>query len=191
MKTLHVISRDSVRRDAASKRFRALGYPVQCHESADAIRKNLGATGDTAGLLAVYVPPPVALELHRAELIAVSGLHRTFVKASILCMSTEEPLIQAARALGIPTLFYDAVADLAAQIFALSSKSPRAVSKATARNALTPREESVLTGLKAGLSIKEIAVNLDISPNTVSTYKVRLMQKLGHVTNAELLRGSD
>jgi len=113
------------------------------------------------------------------------------MKASILCMSTEEPLIQAARALGVPTLFYDAVADLAAQISALASKRPRAVTEATARNALTPREESVLTGLKAGLPIKEIAVNLGISPNTVSTYKVRLMQKLGYVTNAELLQSSD
>jgi len=191
MKTLHVISRDSVRRDAASQRLRALGYRVQGHESADAIRKNLGATGDTAGLLAVYVPPPVVLELHRAEMIALSGLHRTFMKASILCMSTEESLVQAARALGVPTLFYDAVADLAAQISALSPKYPRTATKATARNALTSREESVLTALKAGLSVKEIAVNLGISPNTVSTYKVRLMQKLGYVSNAELLRGSD
>lgn len=191
MTRLHIISGDQVRRDAASQRLRALGFSVLSHESVAAARKNLGRTGGVAGPLAVYVPPPVPLELHRAELIAVSALHRSFMKASILCMSTEEPLIQVARALGVPTLFYDAVADLATQITALSLKSPLAVTKATAHNALTPREESVLTGLKAGLSIKEIAVNLRISPNTVSTYKVRLMQKLGHVTNAELLRGSD
>ena len=106
-------------------------------------------------------------------------------------MSTEEPVIQAARALGVPTLFYDAVADLGAQIRALTTGQPPAVRQTQAHSALTSREESVLIGLKAGLSLKEIAANLGISANTVSTYKVRLMQKLGYETNADLLQGTD
>lgn len=191
MKSLHVISRDLVRREAASKRLRANGFSVENHESVDAIRKSVGETGSTEGSLAVYVPPPVVLALHRTELIALCALHRSFMKASVLCMSTEEPLIQASRALGVPTIFYDAVEDLGAQIRALVSRQPSSQRRTKVPQVLTPREESVLVGLKAGLSLKEIAANLGVSANTVSTYKMRLMQKLGYETNADLLRGSD
>ena len=180
-----------MRRQAASTRLREFGFSVESHESVDATRKSVGETGTTAGLLAVYVPPPVTLELQRAELVAVYALHHSFMKASVLCMSTEEAVTQAAKALGVPILFYDAVADLGAQIRALASGQPPFVRQTADHRALTPREESVLIGLKAGIPLKEIAANLGVSTKTVSTYKVRLMQKLGYETNADLLQGTD
>ena len=53
---------------------------------------------------------------------------------------------------------------------------------------LSDREYTVLRRLATGLSIKEIAVELSLSPKTVSTYHARIKEKL-HVTNAaELIR---
>jgi len=53
---------------------------------------------------------------------------------------------------------------------------------------LSDRELSVLQLLTQGLLIKEIAVELDISENSVSTYISRSMGKLGVSSRAELLR---
>lgn len=53
--------------------------------------------------------------------------------------------------------------------------------RAEARAALgiSPREHDVLLALAAGLSNKEIARQLDVSPNTVKTHLSRLFEKLG------------
>ncbi|MGI9096201.1 MAG: response regulator transcription factor [Candidatus Limnocylindrus sp.] len=56
------------------------------------------------------------------------------------------------------------------------------------RTLLTSREQAVLFGIRAGLPLKEIAHNLRISPNTVSTFKARIMLKLGVTSTIELWR---
>ncbi|MGB0135298.1 response regulator transcription factor [Dokdonella sp.] len=50
-----------------------------------------------------------------------------------------------------------------------------------ARDALgiSPRELTVLQEIAAGRSNKEIAANLNVSPNTVKTHVARLFEKLG------------
>lgn len=53
---------------------------------------------------------------------------------------------------------------------------------------LSERETQVLRKLASGMSIADIASQLCVSANTVSTYKHRLMQKLRVANNAELLR---
>jgi DNA-binding NarL/FixJ family response regulator len=53
---------------------------------------------------------------------------------------------------------------------------------------LSEREAQVLRMLASGKSIADIAVQLCLSANTISTHKHRLMQKLGVANNAELLR---
>lgn len=55
-------------------------------------------------------------------------------------------------------------------------------------NALSDQERRVLLLLKQGLTVKEIARDLDIAPNTVTTYKGRLMSKLGAKSLVDLLR---
>lgn len=54
--------------------------------------------------------------------------------------------------------------------------------------AISARERSVLQLIAAGCSLTEIADRLALSPKTVSTYKMRLMQKLGISNNADLVR---
>src|SRR5471030_2736114 len=53
---------------------------------------------------------------------------------------------------------------------------------------LSDREFQVLQMLAAGNSINDIADALSLSAKTISTHKMRLMQKLGLATNAELIR---
>ncbi|ACC76648.1 MULTISPECIES: response regulator [Paraburkholderia] len=53
---------------------------------------------------------------------------------------------------------------------------------------LSDREFQVLQMLAAGRSINEIADACALSAKTISTYKTRLMQKLGFSNNAEVIR---
>ena len=51
--------------------------------------------------------------------------------------------------------------------------------KAQAALGISAREREVLEALAAGRSNKEIAIQLDVSPNTVKTHVARLFEKLG------------
>ncbi len=53
---------------------------------------------------------------------------------------------------------------------------------------LSEREYQVLVSLGAGKSLKEIAAEMSLSPKTVSTYRARVLNKLGLKTTAELIR---
>jgi len=53
---------------------------------------------------------------------------------------------------------------------------------------LSTREYQVMCLLASGQSVGKIAVKLSLSANTISTYRVRLLQKLQLTNNAELIR---
>ena len=53
---------------------------------------------------------------------------------------------------------------------------------------LTPREFEVLRLVITGLLNKEIAVELDVAVRTIKTHRSRVMQKMGVVSVAELVR---
>lgn len=53
---------------------------------------------------------------------------------------------------------------------------------------LSARERQVLVALVSGRSVLEIAEALQLASNTVSTYKSRLMEKLGQATLSDLVR---
>jgi DNA-binding NarL/FixJ family response regulator len=55
-------------------------------------------------------------------------------------------------------------------------------------DALTPRERQVLRLLAAGISTRETAARLTISPKTVETHRVRIYAKLGCKSAVELTR---
>jgi DNA-binding NarL/FixJ family response regulator len=69
---------------------------------------------------------------------------------------------------------------LAAELFARRSGN--------GRPRLSAREHQILVWLGAGRALKDIAVTLDVSPKTVSTYRSRILQKLALKTNADLVR---
>ncbi len=53
---------------------------------------------------------------------------------------------------------------------------------------LTPRQSEILQLLAVGMSMKEIASELNVKPGTVAFHKYNLMQVLGVKTNAALLQ---
>lgn len=55
---------------------------------------------------------------------------------------------------------------------------------------LTPRQREVLKLISRGLTMKEIASQLNISTRTAETHKYEMMQTLGVETTAELIRYS-
>ena len=60
--------------------------------------------------------------------------------------------------------------------------------QAQAALAISDRELEVLRELAAGHSNKQIARNLDVSPNTVKTHVARLFEKLGASRRTEAIR---
>jgi len=62
------------------------------------------------------------------------------------------------------------------------------VDESDRRQQLSPRELQILQMISSGLPLGEIADRLHLSPKTVSTHKMRLMQKLDLNNNAELLK---
>jgi two-component system response regulator FixJ len=53
---------------------------------------------------------------------------------------------------------------------------------------LSPRERQVMALVVQGLANKEIALKLDISPRTVENYRAWVMEKMGAVSLADLVR---
>jgi DNA-binding CsgD family transcriptional regulator len=56
---------------------------------------------------------------------------------------------------------------------------------------LSNREFTVLCGIAAGKSLKELAAELSASPKSVATYRARTLQKVHLKTIAELIRYAD
>lgn len=54
--------------------------------------------------------------------------------------------------------------------------------------ALSNRELEVMKLIAAGESLVKIAESLHLSPNTVTTYRTRILEKMGMASNAELTR---
>lgn len=53
---------------------------------------------------------------------------------------------------------------------------------------LSPREYEVLLLLASAQSVSEIAAQLDLSVKTISTYRTRILEKMGVSSNAQLMR---
>jgi DNA-binding NarL/FixJ family response regulator len=55
---------------------------------------------------------------------------------------------------------------------------------------ITPRQREVLKLISRGLTMKEIASQLNVSTRTAETHKYEMMQTLGVETTADLIRYS-
>ena len=143
---------------------------------------------------------------NREALRLVKQLHAEFPKAWLLIYthtSADNFAISAFRAGASGVLSKDcAVPDLLAALQRLAS-GKRYLSAVQAEELslrflshkadampdhLSTRECEVLDGIAAGKRLKEIAVELFLSPKTVYTYKMRIMERFSLASNADLIR---
>ena len=123
----------------------------------------------------------VILSMHPERQYAARAL-RAGARGYLTKQGAAEQLVEAVRAAAAGGRFVSpALAQvLADQVTGDEGKPPH--------EALSDREYEVLVRIGAGRTVGEIAEELFLSINTVSTYRTRLLTKLGLATTAELIR---
>lgn len=71
---------------------------------------------------------------------------------------------------------------------AVAEKLTETMSEKNAHELLSDREMQVLQHIASGKTVSEIAVEIALSVNTISTYRTRILEKLNLNNNAELTR---
>lgn len=167
--------------------------------SADALFAVLQEVAADVLLLDVGMPGPGVLEVLRR----VRGAHPT-LRTLVLSVYPEEQYgLRTLRAGAAGYLTKDQSPELLAQAIRHVHGGNRFVSPALAdrlverlergyaaarHELLSEREFVVLLGLGEGQTVADIAQALGVSPKTVSTYRARLLEKLGLCTNGDLVR---
>ena len=128
--------------------------------------------------------PILALSVHE-EVSFVRMLLEAGAGGYVLKRSACDELVRAVRiVVGGGTYIDPAVAGLLLR----SGQRRNSLIKMQATIALSDRESDVVRLLARGLTMKEMAVQLALSPRTLETYRARALEKLGFTTRAELVR---
>jgi DNA-binding NarL/FixJ family response regulator len=124
--------------------------------------------------------PVLVLSIHGEDQLAVRAL-KTGAAGYLTKDSAPEELLQAVLRVAAGGRYLSpGVAERLAQHL-----DPRAGEALHER--LSDREYQVLTKLAQGRSLRQIAEELVLSPKTISTYRGRLLEKLGLSSNGELI----
>jgi DNA-binding NarL/FixJ family response regulator len=109
-------------------------------------------------------------------------------KGYVVKESAGERLLQGLEAVGKGEYFLDS--SVSYEVVKKLMKFPLKESKITnaAYGTLTPREQEVIRFLADGLSTKEVAEKLFISPKTVENHRTNIMKKLDLHSSLELFR---
>jgi two-component system invasion response regulator UvrY len=124
--------------------------------------------------------PVLIMSLHAEEQFAVRALragasgYLTKSAASEQLAAAFERIVRGGRYIS------EAIAD---RLAAEASGAP-----ASPHERLSDREFEVMRGIASGETVSEIASRMHLSVKTVSTYRARLLDKMGMATNAELTR---
>src|SRR4051812_9115162 len=173
----------------------------QAGTAADALRESLALKPDVV-LVDLNIPDRDGIELlgalraqlPAAKLLVLSGYDDEFRVAEALRAGAQGYLVKTSR-------LEEVIEGIRGIIVGRAPLSPRiagAVVNAMRKpigpdgggglEALTPRERQVLRLLAAGVSTRETAARLTISPKTVETHRVRIYAKLGCKSAVELTR---
>jgi len=166
--------------------------PVSCYESAEAFLHAFPATKPSCVVADVRMPGMTGLELQRelksrnseTPLILISG----HADVSMAVSALKEGAFD----------FFEKPYDgerLAASVVEAIEKARQKAAGGTGRidiaerlKALSPRQKEVLELVAAGMSNKQIAAKLEISPRTVETYRAWVMERIGAQNVADLVR---
>ncbi len=187
-----VVDDDASVRRSLVRFFRSAGLEVEAFESARAYLTRTPSSGPSCLVLDVQMPELNGLELQRA--LAESERTEQII---FLTGKGDIPMCAGAMKAGavdfLPKPFGDTKL-LAAVERALAISGQRLLQNAEhadvrARIAsLTPRESQVFEGVIAGKLNKQIAADLGTSLKTVKFQRGRVMEKMGVVSVAELVR---
>lgn len=166
--------------------------PVACYESAEAFLDDLPASKPSCVVADVRMPGMTGLELQR-EL-----KHRS-LDAPLILISGHADVSMAVKALKEGAFdFFEKPYDgerLAASVWDAVQKGRRQTTEMSERidiearlKALSPRQREVLELVASGMSNKQIAAKLSISPRTVETYRAWVMERMGAQNVADLVR---
>jgi len=197
----HPVARHGIR-SILLDRFRD-AVVAEAGDAPSALREVGDAEWDIV-LLDISMPGPSGLDL-------IKQLHTQHPALPLLVVSMHPPAQFARRALGAGALGYltkdsapedfvtaieqarrgrryvgplNAVRDEASELLATWP----AESQASPHDSLSDREYQVLRMLGSGLTVSDIARALTLSVKTISTYRTRVLDKLGMRSNAELMR---
>ena len=125
--------------------------------------------------------PVLIMSLHGEEQFAVRAL-RAGAAGYLTKSAAPEQLVAAiTKVLRGGRYITDTLAErLAADVGGNPTASPH--------ERLSDREFDVMRGIASGSTVSEIAAQMHLSVKTVSTYRTRLLDKMGMTTNAELTR---
>jgi DNA-binding NarL/FixJ family response regulator len=123
----------------------------------------------------------IILSMHSEEQFAVRSL-RDGASAYITKSKADEELVDAIRAVAAGRRFItQEVAERLAYYVECDSELPP-------HERLSRREYQVLALIGSGLTVSEVADKLALSSKTVSTYRARILSKMGLSTNAQLIK---
>jgi DNA-binding NarL/FixJ family response regulator len=125
--------------------------------------------------------PVLVLSVHPEEQVGVRVL-RAAAAGYLTKQSAADELVRAVRrVVAGGTVISPALAQLLAD-------TVRSGAAARPHEALSDREFQVLRLLGAGATVSEIAARLDLSVKTISTYRARVLEKLGLGSTGQLMR---
>jgi two-component system, NarL family, invasion response regulator UvrY len=123
----------------------------------------------------------LVLSMHKEEQFALRAL-KAGAAGYLTKDSAVDELVTALRHVVAGEVF---ISPSVAQAMALEMVRPK---PGPAPGDLSSREFSVLVLIARGKALNEIAEELHLSAKTISTYKARIMEKLGFANNADLVR---
>jgi DNA-binding NarL/FixJ family response regulator len=154
-------------------------------EKYDCVISDLSMPGrnglETLKVLKVEFPqlPVLILSMHPEELYAIRVL-KAGASGYLTKDSAPEELVKAIRLIlqGRKYITPSLAEKMASNLDADSQKQPHEL--------LSDRELDVMKMIASGKTVSEIATELSLSVNTISTYRARIMEKMGLKTNSEL-----
>jgi two-component system response regulator FixJ len=184
-----VIDDQAAVRDALCEMLRVFGYSVRTFESADGFLTALA--GDEAGCIVADVRMPGTDGI---ELVRELARRRSALPVVLISGHADVPMAVAAIKAGAEDFIEKPVDD--AQLLAAINRS---LARAYARQqslgdvqrrfeSLTAREMEVMDLVVRGYTSQAIATRLDISPRTVESYRVQIMDKMQAASVAVLVR---
>lgn len=166
--------------------------PVSCYESAEAFLEDLPEAKPSCVVADVRMPGMTGLELqrelkyrnHEAPLILISGHADVSMAVEALKQGAFDFFEKPYDGERLATSVWDAVQKGRRQ----TTENTERIDIAERLKALSPRQREVLEFVASGMSNKQIAAKLSISPRTVETYRAWVMERMGAQNVADLVR---